>query len=90
MFETGDLVKSIKSRDDDFSVDAWGPAAAGFRESISKLDDASWEAITTEALRISKEAPVGPARRGGVSEFSDERAFLVECQEEVDDDGEEM
>jgi hypothetical protein len=83
MNKTGDLVKSLKSRDDDSSVEAWGTAAVVFLAPIANIEDADW-------LRLSKEVPVGEARRGEGSEFVDERTLLAECDVEVEDDGEEM
>jgi hypothetical protein len=90
MNKTGDLVKSLKSRDDDFSVEAWGTAAVGFLMPIANIEDADWSIIMAEGLRLSKEVPVGGARRGEGSEFVDERTLLAECDVEVEDDGEEM
>jgi hypothetical protein len=90
MNKTGDLVKSPKGRDDDFSVEAWGTAAVGFLVPISTISDADWIIIMAEGLRLSKEVPVGGARRGEGSELVDERTLLAECDVEVEDDGEEM
>jgi hypothetical protein len=47
-YKTGDLVKRLKSCDDDFSVEAWGTAAVGFRQRRS----ADWNIIMTEGFSI--------------------------------------
>jgi hypothetical protein len=90
MNKTGDLVKSLKSRDNDFSVEAWGMAAVSFLVPIANISDTDWIIIMDEGLRLSKEVPAGGARRGEGSELVDERTLLAECDVEVEDDGEEM
>jgi hypothetical protein len=37
-YRAGDLVKCLKSRDDDFSVEAWGTAAVGFLMPIANVE----------------------------------------------------
>ena len=87
--DTGQIVPSVRKRDNYFSEEMWSDSAVRYQKPIQNLSAESWDLIIDGAWKISQEkraARVASIRTDSTMPNTDERELLAEGDEVIEDD----